>query len=82
MVLPHDNVFPVLQPNLKFKDTQKDIISNLTLAAWTLRQNHQQFQQMLNFLEREEEHVELLRGMPEVKEEVVVNRLAEAPMRP
>ena len=55
MVLPYNDVFPMLQPNLKFEDTQEDIILDLTTIGWTLCQNKQQFQQVLNVLEREEE---------------------------
>ena len=76
MVLPHNDVFLMLQPNLRFEDTQEDIISDLTLATWILRRSNQQFQQVLNILEREEECAKLLRGVPEVQEEVVINRLA------
>lgn len=82
MVLLHDDIFPILQPNLRFEDTQEDIVSDLTSAILTLRQNNQQFQQVLNFLERGEEHVKLLSGVPKVQEEAVVNRLIQAPARP
>ena len=82
MVLPHNEVFPILQPNLQFKDTQEDIISNLVATAWRLRRSGQQYQQVLVVLEREEERAELLRGVPEVQEATVVDRLAQAPVRP
>ena len=51
-------------------------------ATWTLHQSNQQFQQILNVLEREEERAELLRGVLEAQEEAVANRLAEAPTKP
>ena len=76
MVLPHNEVFPILQPNLWFEDTQEDIISDLAATTWRLRRSGQQYQQVLVVLEREEERAELLRGVPEVQEEAVVNRLA------
>ena len=76
MVLPHNEVFPVLQPNLRFEDTQEDIISDLVATAWALHRSNQQYQQVLGVLEREEERAELLRGVLKVQEEVVLNRLA------
>ena len=82
MVLPHNEVFLVLQPNLRFEDTQQDIISDLAAIAWKLQKSGQQYQQVLFVLEREEERVELLRGMPKVQEVAVVDRLAQAPVRP
>lgn len=82
MVLQHNQVFPVLQPNLRFEDTQEDIISDLAATAWRVRRSGQQYQQILVVLEREEERAELLRGVPRIQEAAVVNRLAQAPARP
>ena len=59
-----------------------NLISYLTSAACALHISNQQYQQVLNVLEREEERVELLRAVPEVQEEAIVNRLAQAPTRP
>ena len=82
MVLPHNKIFPVLQPNLQFEDTQEEIISDLAATTWKLSRSGQQYQHVLVVLEREEERVELLRGVLEVQEEVVINRLAQASARP
>lgn len=82
MVLPHNEVFPVLQPNLRFEDTQEDIISDLSATAWRVCRSGQQYQQVIVVLEREEERAKLLRGVPEVQEVAFVNRLAQAPARP
>ena len=82
MVLPHNEVFPILQPNLQFEDTQEDIISDLAATAWRLRRSNQQYKQVLIVSERKEERARLLRGVPEVQEEVIVNRLGQAPARP
>ena len=82
MVLPHNEVFPVLQANFWFEDTQEDIISDLATTAWQVRRSGQQYQQVLVVLEREEEIAELLRGVPEVQEAAIVNRLAQAPAKP
>ena len=68
MVLPGYNVFPWLQPDLGFQDTQEDIISDLTSTAWELCRINQQFQQVLIVLEREEECAKLLRGVLEDQE--------------
>lgn len=81
MVLPHNDVFPMLQPNLGFEDTQEDIISSLVAAAWRFKHSNQQFHQVQVVLEREEEIEEHLRGIPVAQEVVIVNRLAQAPTR-
>ena len=54
----------------------------MAATTWKLRRSGQQYQQVLIVLEREEERDKLLRGVPEFQEEVVVNRLAQAPVRP
>ena len=41
MLLPHNDVFPMLQPNLRFEDTQEDVILDLTSTTWTLHQSNQ-----------------------------------------
>ena len=82
MVLPQNEVFHVLQPSLRFGDTQEDIILDLAATAWRLHRSGQQYQHILVILEREEERDELLRGAPKVQEEAVVNRLVQAPTRP
>ena len=64
MVLPHNEIFPVLQPDLRFEDTQEDIVSDLAAIAWQVRRSDSQYQQVLEVLEREEERAELLRGVP------------------
>ena len=78
MVLPSHILFPVLQPNLGFQDTQEDIIFDLTSTAWALHKNNQKFIQHSNVLEREEECAKILRGVPKVQEQAVVNRLSQA----
>ena len=72
MVLSHQNVFPVLQPDLGFDNMQEDIISGLRALAWKLRTSVQQFAQVNQVLEREEERAELIRGVPIAHEEVVI----------
>ena len=59
-MLPHENIFPVLQPNLGFQDTQEDIISDLNSLAWRCRQSEQQYHQVNQVLEEEEEFGEIL----------------------
>ena len=52
------------------------------MTAWKLHRSGEHYQQVLVLLEREEERAELLRGFPEVQEEVVVNRLSQVLARP
>ena len=39
MVLPHENIFSLIQPNLGFQDDQEDIISSLNTFVWRYRRN-------------------------------------------
>ena len=39
MVLPHENIFPMLQPNLGFQDDKEEIISSLNTFFWRYRRN-------------------------------------------
>ena len=79
MVLPHYEVFPVLQPGLGFDNTQEDIISDLSVQASKLRTSLEQFTQVNQVLEREEERAELIRGVPIANEEAIVDRLIPRP---
>lgn len=79
MVLPHHEIFPVLQLGLGFDNTQEDIISDLSAQAWKLRASLEQFNQVNQVLEREEERDKLIRGVPVANKEAVVDRLAQRP---
>lgn len=64
MVLSHENIFLILQPNLDFQDTEEDIISDLNNLAWRCRRSAQQYHQVNQVLEEEEEFGEILRRAP------------------
>lgn len=81
MVLPHENIFPVLQPNLGFQDTQEDIISDLNTLTWRCRRSAQQYHQVNQVLEEEEEFGEILRRAPIGQNVVVVERIVVIPRR-
>ena len=58
MVLPHENIFLVLQPNLGFQDDQEDIISSLNTFVWRYRRNTEHYRNTSWVLEEEERRVE------------------------
>ena len=60
MVLPHENIFLVLQPNLGFQDNQEDIISSLHTFVWRYRRNTEHYQNASQVLEEEERRAEAL----------------------
>ena len=60
MVLPHENIVPVLQPNLGFQDDQEDIISSLNTFFWRNRTNVEHYRNASQILEEEESRAEAL----------------------
>ena len=60
MVLPHENIIPVLQPNLGFQDDQEDIISSLNTFVWRYRRNVEHYRNANQVLEEEERRAEAL----------------------
>ena len=60
MVLPHENIIPVLQPNLGFQDDQEDIISSLNTFVWRLRRNTEHYSNANQVLEEEERRAKAL----------------------
>lgn len=60
MVLPHENIFPVLQPNLGFQDDQEDIIFSLNTFVWRYRRNVEHYRNASQVLEEEERRAEAL----------------------
>ena len=58
MVLPHENIVPVLQPNLGFQDDQEDTISSLTTFIWRHRRNAEHYRNTNQVLEEEERRAE------------------------
>ena len=60
MVLPHENIIPVLQPNLGFQDDQEDIISSLNTFVWRNRRNAEHYRNANQVLEEEERRAEAL----------------------
>ena len=60
MVLPHENIIPVLQPNLGFQDDQEDIISSLNTFVWRHRRNVEHYKNASQVLEEEERRAEAL----------------------
>ena len=60
MVLPHENIFSVLQPNLGFQDDQEDIISSLNTFVWRYRRNSEHYRNASRVLEEEERRAEAL----------------------
>ena len=70
----------MLQLGLGFDNTQEDIISYLSSQAWNLRTSIEQFAQVNRVLEREEERVELIRGVLVTHEEAIVSCLAPRPL--
>ena len=54
MVLPHENIVPVVQPNLGFQDDQEDIISSLNTFVWRHRRNIEHYRNASQVLEEEE----------------------------
>ena len=60
MVLPHENIFLVLQPNLGFQDDQEDISSSLNTFVWRHRRNVENYRNASQVLEEEERRVEAL----------------------
>ena len=60
MVLPHENIFLVLQPNLGFQDDQEDIISYLNTFVQRYRRNAEHYQNASQVMEEEERRAEAL----------------------
>ena len=60
MVLPHENIFLVLQPNLGFQDDQEDIISSLNTFVWRHRRNIENYTNASQVLEEEERRAKAL----------------------
>ena len=60
MVLPHENIILVLQPNLGFQDDQEDIISSLNTFVWRHRRNIEHYLNASQVLEEEERRAEAL----------------------
>lgn len=60
MVLPHENVIPVLQLKLGFQDDQEDINSSLNTFVWRNRRNIEHYRQANRVLEEDEARVEAL----------------------
>ena len=54
MVLPHENIVLVLQPNLGFQDDQEDTISSLNTFFWRHRWNAENYRNASQVLEEEE----------------------------
>ena len=54
MVLPHENIFLVLQPNLGFQDDQEDIISSLNTFVYRYRRNIEHYKNASQLIEQEE----------------------------
>jgi hypothetical protein len=61
MVVPHENIVPVLQPNLGFQDDQEDIISSLNTFVWRHRRNTKHYRNSSWVLEEEESRDEALK---------------------
>lgn len=54
MVLPHENVFSILQPNLNWVQAeQENIVSELDTLAWQNRRNHVEYERVSLILEEE-----------------------------
>ena len=51
MVLPHENILRVIQPNLGFQDDQEDIISSLNTFVWRHRRNTKHYRNANQVLE-------------------------------
>ena len=60
MVLPQENIFLVLQPNLGFQDNQEDIIYSLNTFVWRYRRNAEHYQNASQVLEEEERRAKAL----------------------
>ena len=60
MVLPHENIILVLQPNLGFQYNQEDIISSLNTFIWRHSRNIEHYRNASQVLEEEERRVEAL----------------------
>ena len=60
MVLPHENIFLVLQSNLGFQDNQEDIISSLNTFVWRYRRNAKHYRNASQLLEEEERRAKAL----------------------
>ena len=60
MVLPHENIFPVLQPNLGFQDDQENIILSLNRFVWRHRRNVEHYRNASQVLEEEERRAKAL----------------------
>ena len=60
MVLPHENIFPMLQTNLGFQDDQEDIISSFNTFVCGHRRNAKYYRNASQVLEEEERRAEVL----------------------
>ena len=60
MVLPHENIILVFQPNLGFQDDQEYIISSLNTFVWRHRRNVEHYRNANQVLEEEERRAEAL----------------------
>ena len=60
MVLPHENIVTILQPNLGFQDDQEDIISSLNTFVWRHRRKAEHYRNISQVLEEEERRAEAL----------------------
>ena len=60
MVLSHENIDPVLQPNLDFQDNQEGIISSLNTFVWRNRRNTKHYRNASQVLEEEESRAKAL----------------------
>lgn len=61
MVLPHDNIVSVVQPNLGFQDDQEDINSSLNTFVWRNRRNIEHYRQARQVLEEDEARAKALK---------------------
>lgn len=68
MVLSHENIIPVLQPNLGFQDDQEDIISSLDTFVWRHIRDIEQNRNANQVLEEEEVRIEALERVVQRRE--------------
>ena len=68
IVLPHENIFSMLQPNLGFQDDQEDIISSLNTFVWRHRKNTKHYKNASQVLEEEERRAEALESVVQRKD--------------
>ena len=51
MVLPHEGLVPVVQPNLGFQDEQEDIVNQLNTLSWKNRKSLNKYKRVSYFEE-------------------------------